>query len=342
MKLVSFRSRSEAKAKPRIGVLLPDANTVADLQTTAQHALNAPLEYFVDMLAFLEGGQEAHDQAARLAERATEYAATHPVNTLVLLAPVPRPRSLRDVMGFPVHIHGAIKRAMESGHVTPEMAAQNEMFRAAMQRPLYYFSNTNSVTGHDSDIIIPTYTQRMDYELEFGVYIGTCGKNIAAKDAHRYIAGYTIYNDLSARDIQFDEMVGMLGPAKGKSFDCGNAMGPYLVTADEITDPYALAMIARVNDEEWTRSNSSDQYWRYEETLEYISRSETLYPGDFIASGTCSRGCGLELGKFLKAGDVVELEVEGLGMLRNRVVVSDTPFAPVPLRDPHQYIAEHG
>ncbi|MFY9398923.1 MAG: fumarylacetoacetate hydrolase family protein [Desulfomonilia bacterium] len=180
------------------------------------------------------------------------------------------------------------------------------------------------MVGTGADVRIPPYTSRFDYELEFGVFIGRKGVDIPKEQAREYIGGYTVFNDFSARDIQLREQKGRLGPAKGKDFDTGNAMGPYLVTPDEVPDPYGLAMIARVNGEEWSRGTSADMGYTFEDLIAYISRSETLHPGDFIGSGTCSgpgcRGCGLEMNRFLEPGDVVELEVERLGTLRNRVV----------------------
>jgi 2-keto-4-pentenoate hydratase/2-oxohepta-3-ene-1,7-dioic acid hydratase in catechol pathway len=136
----------------------------------------------------------------------------------------------------------------------------------------------------------------------------------------KHVFGYTIFNDMSARDAQALEMEGRLGPAKGKDFDTGNPMGPCLVTADEIPDPYNLTMIARVNGEEWGRESSSTMYWKFEDLISYISRSETLYPGEFLGSGTVGNGCGLEHMRFIKPGDVIGLEVERIGVLRNRVV----------------------
>jgi hypothetical protein len=133
---------------------------------------------------------------------------------------------------------------------------------------------------------------------------------------------YTIFNDVSVRDAQAVEMEGRRGPAKGKDFDTGNAMGPCLVRADEIPNPYNLTMIARVNGEEWGRGNSGSMYWKFEDLISYISRSETLYPGEFLGLGTVGNGCGLEHMRFIKPGDVIELEVERIGVLRNRVVSS--------------------
>jgi 2-keto-4-pentenoate hydratase/2-oxohepta-3-ene-1,7-dioic acid hydratase in catechol pathway len=160
----------------------------------------------------------------------------------------------------------------------------------------------------------------MDFECEFGCYIGKPGRDIPKEKAREHIFGYTIFDDFSARDEQTKDMPGQLGPAKGKDFDGGNAMGPCLVTADELKDPYTLAMIARVNGEEWNRGNSSTMRWKFEDCIAHVSRSETLHPGEFFGSGTVGGGCGLEHLRFLKSGDVVELEVEGIGVLRNRVL----------------------
>lgn len=137
--------------------------------------------------------------------------------------------------------------------------------------------------------------------------------------ARDYIVGYTIFNDMSARDAQALEMPGMLGPAKSKDFDTGNVMGPCLVTADEVPDPYDLQMIARVNGEEWGRGTTRDMRWTFADVIAHISRSETLYPGEVLGSGTVGNGCGLEQLRYLKPGDVVELEIEAIGTLRTRV-----------------------
>jgi 2-keto-4-pentenoate hydratase/2-oxohepta-3-ene-1,7-dioic acid hydratase in catechol pathway len=136
-----------------------------------------------------------------------------------------------------------------------------------------------------------------------------------------HIFGFTIFNDFSARDAQLAEMGGQLGPAKGKDFDGANSFGPWIVTLDEIGDPHALDMEARVNGERWGGGNSSTMHHKWPAILAHISASETLRAGEIIGSGTVGTGCGLELGRQLKAGDVVELEVEKIGVLRNRVVV---------------------
>jgi 2-keto-4-pentenoate hydratase/2-oxohepta-3-ene-1,7-dioic acid hydratase in catechol pathway len=192
-----------------------------------------------------------------------------------------------------------------------------EVYKA---RPVYYITNRFSVSGTDTNVVWPDYSTLMDFELEFGVFLSRQGRNIRTEQAREHIFGYTIYNDFSARDTQFEEMQGMLGPAKGKSFDAGNVLGPWIVTADEIPDPYGLAMTARVNGEVWTSSTSAGMLHSFEDMIAYVSRHETLRAGEFFGSGTVGGGCGLELDRWLKHGDVVELEVENIGILRNRVL----------------------
>jgi len=189
------------------------------------------------------------------------------------------------------------------------------------QQPIFYKANRLTVVGPDENILWPEYAEDMDFELEFGVFIGPGGKNIKKEDAQKHIFGYSIFNDISARDTQAIEMPGGLGPGKGKDFDTGNVIGPCIVTADEL-DPYDCTMIARINGEEWSRGHSSSIHWTFEDLIAHISQSETLYPGEFFGSGTVGGGCGLELGKYLSDGDVIELEVEGIGVLRNKIVRS--------------------
>jgi len=187
------------------------------------------------------------------------------------------------------------------------------------EQPIYYKCNRFAVVGTDADVIWPDYSQVLDFELEFGCFIKRPAKDVPKEKARDCIFGYTIFNDFTARDAQTAEMGGQLGPAKGKDFDTANAMGPCLVTADELKDPYSLAMIARVNGAEWGRGRSDTMHWSFEDLIAWISRSETIYPGEFLGSGTVGNGCGLEQMRFLEPDDVVELEVEGIGILRNTV-----------------------
>jgi 2-keto-4-pentenoate hydratase/2-oxohepta-3-ene-1,7-dioic acid hydratase in catechol pathway len=195
-----------------------------------------------------------------------------------------------------------------------------EIPQAWYEIPCYYKGNPDTVQGTDADVEWPSYTNMLDYELEFAAVIGRQGRDIPKGDAWGYIAGYTVFNDVSARDIQMKEMALQLGPAKGKDMDGGNILGPYLVTADEWDPRDGHTMLARVNGEEWSRGTTSAMYHDFAAIVSYISMGETLHVGDVIGSGTVGTGCGLELRKFPKPGDVIELEIEGIGVLRNRFV----------------------
>ena len=232
-----------------------------------------------------------------------------PVSDVELLAPIPQPTSLRDFGVFKTHMDAAAR--ITGKEISPEW----------FKLPNYYRGSTSpaSIAGHEAVVTWPNYTEKLDFELEWGIYIGKKGKNISVEEAPDYIAGYTIYNDISARDIQFRHMTLSLGPAKGKDFDNSNIMGPYLVTPDEIGDPYNLKMTAKVNGEVWSEGNTSDMYYSFEEMISFVSQSETLFPGDFLGSGTVGKGCGWELDRWIQPGDVIELEVENIGVLRNRI-----------------------
>jgi 2-keto-4-pentenoate hydratase/2-oxohepta-3-ene-1,7-dioic acid hydratase in catechol pathway len=261
------------------------------------------------------------------AERFQSYG--HPLSSVKLWAPVPRPNSIRDFLVFEEHLinstHAVVKRLF------PPAAWFNTIVRrltgSSLLRPpkvwyeipIYYKGNADSVIGPEDAVFWPSYSNELDYELEFGVYLWKVGKDISKQDARSHIAGYTIFNDYSARDTQFKEMAGRLGPCKGKDFDTGNVMGPYLVTPDEIADPYSLEMRAYVNGELWSRGNSRTMHYSFDDMITYLSQSETLHPGDFLGSGTVGNGCGLELGRKLKRGDRVTLEVEKLGRLSNTI-----------------------
>lgn len=218
-----------------------------------------------------------------------------------LKAPVPRPNSLRDYISF-------------EGHAS--MSGQRELSPVWYQMPVCYKGNPDSVIGPEETIPWPSFTDLLDYELEYGIYILKEGRNIPRERAEEYIAGYTIFNDISARDIQSQEMTCGLGPVKGK--DTCSIMGPCLVTPDEV-DARNMRMIARVNGEVWSENNSGTSYWTWPQIIEFASMDETLHAGDFMGSGTVEKGCGLELGRWLQPGDIIELEVEGVGILRNRV-----------------------
>src|SRR5690606_18685228 len=165
----------------------------------------------------------------------------------------------------------------------------------------------------------PRFTTLLDYELEFAAIIGPGGVDIERERAHEHIFGYVIYNDFSARDEQVRDQQFRMGPSKGKDFDTGNAMGPWLVTRDEVPDPGALSMTVRVNGEIRGQGSSSGMQHTFEDCIAFVSRDETLYPGDVFGSGTVGNGCGFETGRYLEPGDVIELEISHLGVLRNIV-----------------------
>jgi 2-keto-4-pentenoate hydratase/2-oxohepta-3-ene-1,7-dioic acid hydratase in catechol pathway len=337
MKLVTFLGEDEEQ---RIAALADGDKEIIDLQAGALAKENAESPYFASMLAFLEGGPQAREKGQEIVEYVRSKSPPDvriPPGSVRLLAPLPHPQSIRDCLTFEQHIINVIrvaglkKLAPLDEWIERTFGRKRSLAYMACksfyERPLYYKSNCFSVVGTDAEVRMPPFTQRFDYELEWGAYIGKKGVDIPREKARSYIGGYTVFNDFSARDIQLKEQAGRLGPTKGKDFDTGNAMGPCLVTPDEIGDPYDLAMTARVNGEEWSRGGTTaDMGWSFEDLIWYISQSETLYPGEFLGSGTCSgaecMGCGMEMGKFLKVGDVVELEVEGIGVLRNKIVDS--------------------
>jgi fumarylacetoacetate (FAA) hydrolase len=239
-----------------------------------------------------------------------------PIADVHLLAPLPQPPSLRDFYAFEQHVSTA---ARNRGRHVPT---------AWYEMPVFYFSNHTAIYGPGADIPLPR-TQALDYELEIACVIGRAGRDILEEDAAEYIAGYTILNDWSARDIQREERTVGLGPAKAKDF--ATSLGPWLVTPDDL-EAYALddgrfnlTMLARVNGVERSRGNFRDIYYTFAQMIAHASRDATLYPGDVLGSGTVGSGCLLELtadqGPWLTIGDQVELEVTGLGVLKNQVIL---------------------
>ena len=308
MKLATFERAGER----HIGALLADGATLSDF-TASEPAAPA----FRDMLALIDGGAAALDAAQQLVRTPKQQVGLAEIR---LLAPVPEPRQMRDFLCFEQHIRQARANRYLFGQGAKLDPASIELPEVWYQQPIYYKCNRFSVIGTETDVQWPRYCEKLDYELEFGAILGRGGKNIRRENARAHIFGYCIFNDVSARDAQMKEMPGQLGPAKGKDFDTGNILGPWLVTADEIKDPYNLTMVARVNGEEWSRGHSSSMGHRFEDILAHVSNEETLHAGEFFGSGTVGNGCGLEFGRFLRDGDVVELEIDGLGILRNRVV----------------------
>jgi len=266
---------------------------------------------FGNMLEVIDGGESA---LARARDLELQARTAHKLSDIRLLAPL-IPRSIRDCLAFEEHMKNA-------ANAIAKLTGKDPIPTPAVwyDQPIYYKGNAFSVIGTDADVCWPRYSALMDYELELACVIGLAGKDIPRQEALQHIFGYTIFNDASARDAQAKELAGQLGPAKGKDFDTGNVLGPWIVTADELGDPNSLTMTARVNGEEWSRGTSASMHHRFDAIIEFISQSETLHPGELIGSGTVGTGCGLEHGRFLRDGDVVELEIERIGVLRNRFV----------------------
>jgi 2-keto-4-pentenoate hydratase/2-oxohepta-3-ene-1,7-dioic acid hydratase in catechol pathway len=274
------------------------------------------------------------DGGDRLA-RAGEEATTNPaevfeLSAVELMAPVPRPPSVRDFYAFEQHVKTA--RARRGLDMDPDW----------YELPVFYFSNPAAVLGPFDDVAVPPGSRELDYELEVAAIVGRGGADLDPEVAERHIAGFCVMNDWSARDVQRREMKLSMGPVKGKDF--ATSLGPLMVTADELEPfrrgrAYDLAMTASVNGREYSRASLADIYWSFGEMLAYASRGTEIVPGDVIGSGTCGTGCILELSlvhgeaeyPWLEPGDLVALEVEQLGRIASTVVSGKTLR---PLRTP--------
>lgn len=315
MRLVTYQHPRHGDI-PQVGVAQGDRLLRATLLLHEETPL--------DMLALLDRGP---DGMASLSAAAREFAREYrdalevppeivvPVWEATLLPPLPRPRSLRDFYAFEQHVKAAYGRR---GREVPP---------AWYEVPVFYFGHTGSIVGPDAKVPMPAGTRELDFELEIACVIGSPGRDIQEEYAWEHIAGFTIMNDWSARDIQRQEMSVGLGPAKGKDF--ATSLGPCLVTVDELADRLEdgrlnLTMIARINGDEVGRANAKDMYWTWAQLIARASLNVRLCPGDVLGSGTAGGGCLLELGPdvhpWLEPGDIVELEIERLGRLRNQIV----------------------
>lgn len=268
---------------------------------------------FASMQTLIESGPAGLDTARGLLASSPREALVEET-AVTFRAPLPRPVRLRDCLAFEAHLRNAYDQAEKRTGKHYEIPA------VWYEQPIYYKCNHLSVIGHGQDTLWPSYSSFMDYELELAVIIGMGGVDIPPERAMDHVFGYTIFNDMSARDAQLKETPGQLGPTKGKDFDTGNILGPYILTADEVAHPVALDMEVRVNGERWGGGNSRDMHHPFARIISYLSTSETLFAGEVIGSGTVGTGCGLEVGRQLSPGDVMELTVERIGTLRNRIV----------------------
>jgi len=338
MKLVTFKTSDNlthagilhnnqvvALSYPTLLELLRDADAMAD-------AINRVRTYMGNELPGGRDTQRAHGKSGpydtgnelpggRDTQRAHGKSGpcVFPLGEVVLLAPIPDPPTLRDFYAFEQHVKtGRAKRGLE---MLPEW----------YEIPTFYFSNTSEISGPDATVPYPLGCQELDFELEIACVIGREGKNIALEEASDYIAGYTIMNDWSARDFQRKDTRLGLGPGKGKDF--ATSLGPYLVTPDELisrrsgsgaSERYDMTMLARINGKEVSRGNFKDIYHSFPQMIARASRNARLRVGDVLGSGTVGTGCLFEFGmtvhRWLQPQDVVELEIDGIGVLRNCIV----------------------
>ena len=265
-----------------------------------------------------------------------------PADSVELLAPVPFPTSCRDGYAFRQHVAAARRNR------------KVEMIAEFDQYPIFYFTNHNAIQGPGEIECMPDHFQKLDFELEVAVVIGKKGRNITAAEADSYIAGYMVMNDMSARTLQMEEMLLNLGPAKGKDFS--TVIGPWLVTPDEL-ETYKtsakpghtgtasdLKMTCTVNGVQVSAGSMADMDWTFAEIIERCAYGVDILPGDVIGSGTVGTGCFLELNgtgllndpgfkpQWLQDGDVVEMEITGLGHLSNTIKKVDTDFSILALK----------
>jgi 2-keto-4-pentenoate hydratase/2-oxohepta-3-ene-1,7-dioic acid hydratase in catechol pathway len=306
MKFITFETPGGTQS---MGILL-DQDHAVDLYEASNKELPN------NLLDFLINSDENTRKARALLTISRDQAGVYPLRQLSMKAPIPTPISFRDFYAFEQHVKTA--RGNRGLEMVPEW----------YEMPVFYFSNHLAMKGPNEDIIKPLNSDWLDYELEIACVIGKEGRNICAEEAEDYIFGYCILNDWSARDLQRKEMKVGLGPAKGKDF--ATSIGPWITTKEEL-EPYRLnkgfnlSMKAYLNGSLLSEGNMADLYFSFAEMIERASIDVTLYPGEIIGSGTVGTGCILELGtkvhQWLKPGDVVELEIQNLGVLRNKIVL---------------------
>ncbi len=314
MKLVTFEVSTPLGPVERLGAWrggrITDLNLAAALlyQRTEKARPEARADHFVPpcLLGLLDGGHESltEAQTALNTLKGAPAGVVWKEGQVRLLAPLPRPRSLRDFFAFENHAEAGARRRNEP--LSPEWYEQ----------PVFYKGNPRSIIGPGAIIPWPAFTRKLDFEFEIAAVVGTAGRDIPVSKAPRHIAGYIVMNDCSARDIQRNEMVCRMGPAKGKDF--ATVLGPWFVTADEWNGSIPPLKV-RVNGKEWSRSRGAQPYWNFATMLSHASQGEDLMPGDILGSGTYFKGCGLDMARWIKPGDKIELDAGPLGTLTNRV-----------------------
>ncbi len=326
MKLVTYQKKDLSFS---LGIMID--GSVFDMQKSA-FAIGHKLP--TDILEFIKGGETFMEIAREVEMKIIKSGNVNPEKYLKLASPVPNPPSMRDAYAFRQHVASA--RRNRGVDMIPEFD----------EYPIFYFTNHNAVFGEGDVSVENDHLLKLDFELEWAVIIGKNGKNISSQEADSYIAGFTIMNDLSARTLQMEEMKLNLGPAKGKDF--ATTLGPFMITPDELEDriietqfgnQYDLEMTAHHNGKQISLGNTKDMTWTFAEIIERASYGVELHIGDVIGSGTVGTGCYLELNGtwareakergdsftpiWLKSGDEIELRVEKLGSLKNKMMLSD-------------------
>ncbi|RQG95436.1 fumarylacetoacetate hydrolase family protein [Natrarchaeobius chitinivorans] len=317
MQFASFEVRTRVGTERRVGVLREE--TLVDVTEgyaglLAERGEQAPQRLAnaiapPDMLQFLKVGERAREAAeeavsfvdgtdAETGPSAAQY--QYGLDDVRLLSPLPRPNSIRDFIAFEDHI----------GHFAPSIP--DEWY----ELPVYYKGNPDSVLAPGETIEWPTYTEKLDYELELAAVIGMPGRNIPVEEAMDHVFGFTLFNDFSARDIQSKERRVGLGPSKAKDF--ANGFGPVLVTADEL-DIDDTELRLRINGETHCVGNLGDMYHSFDEIVAHASKHEMLQPGDVLGSGTVGGGSGPENGRWPEPGDLITLEAEVIGTLEHEI-----------------------
>jgi fumarylacetoacetate (FAA) hydrolase len=329
MKLVAY-SRKKAPSKTRTGLLWGQWILDVDRVPSVAEKLKIPsprsvrsLPASITIKQILSRNPKLLDDFQSLSWRIFNRVPPEHVHRFMtrtgdvtIKAPIPDPPTLRDFYAFEDHVKTARARR---GLPMPQ-----EWY----EFPAFYYSNPHVIYGPDADVPYPSYTKTLDYELEVACVIGRGGIDIPEAEAEAHIAGYTVMNDWSARDVQVGEMKIGLGPAKAKDF--ATSLGPWLVTPDELQDRktgpgrFNLKMTAKVNNKQLSTGNTDKMHWTFPQMITRASQSVQLQPGEVFGSGTVGTGSLLELGPevhpWLKTGDVVELEIERLGVLRNKVI----------------------
>ena len=298
--------------QPRLGIAVGDGRPVDLLaawdEVTGTRLAPESAQFLVSTAMLIEQGPELWTEVrdvARAAATLPDMLVDESARGFKWLCPMDRVASLKDFLAFEDHVkRGAQRRGVD----VPDYW---------YEAPVYYKGNHRAVIGPDATCPWPPYTKQLDFELELALVVGKRGRDVTVDKAHEYVFGFTVFNDFSARDVQAKEMSAWLGPAKGKDF--GNALGPCIVTADEVGCEPDLQMICRVNGEEWGRARSSEAKWRWADIIAHVSEAEDIWPSDVYGSGTPGGCCGVDQGRELSPGDVVELEIEKIGTLRNTV-----------------------